>query len=586
MRNIGKIISVILSLALLSSCTVNVSNEDVTLPGVTIETYKPSTSASKTETEPAVTTEPTVTTLPVTTEPLTSSDTTEISTEASTEPSEAETSVSSVSKEETEAYFIVDSEGIMYAISGVNVRQKPDADSKRVGHLDKGDQVKVTGIVSNGWMRIKFKDGEYFVNGRYLTEFYEEEITTTATTVETALSTITTTVTTATSATTTEYISDEEIIEDELSNVVIDTNSYTALNYAEQKAVWFAYLDIDTMLSGADEASFRAKFSQAMDEVRFMGCNTVYVHVRAFGDAYYDSDYYAFAASYSGKMGGKCPFDPLEIMIEEAHKRGLSFHAWINPMRTTTKNRYKEMSSDYTLKKWYNSSSANGTYLVYNYKTEYYWLSPAYPAVRELICNGVAELVSNYDVDAIHIDDYFYPTTSASFDEEAYKASGTKLTLSEWRRNVVSILVKEMYSTVKACNSTVLFGVSPAGNTKNNYESYYADIYTWCSNKGYMDYIVPQIYYGYEDKLPFDTTALEWQGIVSEPSIKLVCGIAAYKVGLNDEWSTGSILKKQTDFINALGSYSGCAYYRYGTIFAPSDDVGDLMMTELLNLIA
>lgn len=586
MKYIGKIFSIILSLLLLSSCSLNVSHDDVTLPGVTIETYKPSTSVSQAETQPPVTSVPDTTAAFESSQ--TSSSTVSSSTDASSETTSAaqteQTVTSAVST--SEDYFISDYECIMYAISDVNVRQAPDADSKRIGHLDEGEQVKVTGIVSNGWVRIVFKNAEYFVNGRYLTDFYEEEVTTVTTTVSETTTTVTTTVTTATSAATTEYESDEEIVEDELSNVIIDSNSYTALNYAEQKAVWFAYLDIDTMLAGADEESFRSKISLAMDQVKFLGCNTVYVHVRAFGDAYYDSDYFAFAASYSGKMGGECPYDPLEIMIEEAHNRGLSFHAWINPMRTTTKSRFEEMSSDYLLKKWYNSSSANGTYLVYNSKTQYYWLSPAYPAVRELICNGVAELVSNYNVDAIHIDDYFYPTTASSFDEQAYKASGTSLDLSEWRRSVVSILVKEMYSTVKACNPSVLFGVSPAGNTKNNYESYYADIYTWCSQKGYLDYIVPQIYYGYEDKLPFDDTALEWQGIVTEPSVKLICGIAAYKVGLNDEWSSGTMLKKQTDYINSLSGYTGWAYYRYGTIFDPDSDVSELMMTELINLIA
>ncbi len=572
-----RIIAAILALIMLTSCSVHIKTDSEIPPSITIETYKPATT-SDTVTEPIITTTPEIT------DEQTSVSLSEITTSESTAEtiittapiiSEAVESVSETSSK----FEISDFDGIMFVISSVNVREEPDADSDRVGHLDEGEKVKVTGLVSNGWMRIEFKNGEYFVNGRYLTDRFEEDVTTEATTE------VTTVKSEITSSTTTEYESDEEIIEDELENVVTGNNSYKAMNYANQKAIWFAYLDIDSMLSGAMEAEFRTSIRSAFMNVSATGFNTVYVHVRAFGDAYYFSDYYAFTSAYSGRVGNRPDYDPLEIMIEEAHSLGLSFHAWINPMRTTTKERFKQMDDDYQLKKWYDSKTANGTYLVYNYKTEYYWLSPAYPAVRELICNGVSELVRKYDVDAIHIDDYFYPTTDDSFDEAAYKAANTDKTLSDWRRGVVSILVKEMYQTVKSCNDTVLFGISPAGNTKNNYESYYADIYLWGSTKGYCDYMVPQIYYGYQDKLPYDTTVAEWMTVVTNPSVNLVCGIAAYKVGLNTEWSSGNMLRRQVDLIAEYDEYKGYAFYRYGSIFKPSDDVVQLMTTELMNLL-
>lgn len=569
----------ILPLLILSSCGINVTYQDTPAPEVTIETYVSSPVTSVTE----------YTTAPET--QVISSDTSASTTEesAATEVTTVATTVTTVPSSEevtdSESYTITDCSGIMYAISNVNVRTLPDADSDRVGHLDEGDKVYVTGIVSNGWMRIEFKDGEYFVNGRYLSDIYEEETTTAVTTTAVTTTATTTPTAEATTVTTVPEYDDEEIIEDELENVIFGTNSYTALNYTEQQAIWLAYLDIDAMLSGATESEFRVAFSEAMTNVAALGFNTVYVHVRAFGDAYYYSDYYPFTAAYSGTLGVTPNYDPLEIMIEEAHKHGISFHAWINPMRTTTKTRYKEMSDSYTLKKWYNSSSANGTYLVYNSKTEYYWLSPAYSAVRELICNGVSELVSNYNVDAIHIDDYFYPTKDENFDSAAYKASGTNLSLDDWRRSVVSILVKEMYQTVKSCNSTVLFGISPAGNTTNNYNSYYADIYTWGSVGGYCDYIVPQIYYGYTDKLPFDDTLDEWNSIVTSPSVKLICGIAAYKIGINSEWSSGRMLKTQVALVNSTSGYSGYALYRYGSIFNPASDIETLVTTEIVNLL-
>ncbi len=567
MRIFAKLISILIALLILCSCTISTSKDNIEPPSITIETYG-SFSTSVTTTEPSTaTTEPSVTTVPTTTDEVTT--TTPIS-----EP-EITTEVTSGDELSIDDYEIADYECIMYAIASLNIRELPNADSNRVGRFNEGDEVMVTGLVTNGWCRVKYKDGEYFVSGRYLSDSYEFEVTTEATT-----TVITTTQTKPTSVTTTE----PEVEIDDEPNIIIGSNSYNALNYNTQKAVWFAYLDIDSMLLNATESEFRSDIKEAMTNVSLMGCNTVYVHVRAFGDAYYYSNYYAFTASYSGTMGKRPSFDPLKIMIEEAHKQGLSFHAWINPMRTTTDKRYKEMSTDYALKKWYNSSSTNGTYLVYDSSTKYYWLSPAYPAVRELICNGIAELVTNYDIDAIHIDDYFYPTTSSSFDSAAFKASGAK-DLASWRKSVVSQLVKEMYATVKSCNDSVLFGISPAGNISNNLNHYYADVITWCSEKGYMDYIVPQIYYNYDDKLPFDDTVLEWFSIVTEDSIDLICGIAAYKVGLNDSWSEGNVLKRMTDDVNSVNRYSGCAYYRYGSIFLADSDVKNLMDEEISKLI-
>lgn len=576
MRKSVLLFTLIFTILTLTSCAQKVSDDTAVQGTVTVETYASiSTQATTKESETA----PVYSTIEtseasVTTVPDTGTETTAV----------VETEVSA-------DYTITDYEATMYAVNSVNVRALPDADSDRIGHLDKGDKVNVTGIVSNGWHRIEFKNGEYFVNGKYLSDIYEEDeeettVTTAATTVATtATTTIATTVTTAT--TTTAATTEEEVLldeEDDISGIIssLGTNSYTALNYSTVKAVWFAYLDIDTMLAGATEAEFTESISEAFEYVASLGFNTVYVHVRAFGDAYYYSDYYAFTSAYSGTVGDKPSYDPLEIMISEAHKLGLSFHAWVNPMRTATKKNFEAMSSSYTLKQWYSSSSTNGTYLVYDSDTGYYWLSPAYSAVRELICAGIAEIVSNYDVDGIHIDDYFYPTTDESFDKLAFSVSRSS-DLAQWRRDTVSQLVKEIYSTVKGCNSSVLFGVSPQGNLDNNLNKLYADVELWCSTTGYIDYIVPQIYYGYSGSLPFDTTAVQWENLVTSSSVKLICGIAAYKVGTTTEWSSGSMLSKQTDYISTLSGYSGCAYYRYSSLVASSSDT--LLAGEIAGLI-
>lgn len=503
-----------------------------------------------------------------------------------------------------EPYRITDYEAIMYASSAVNIREKPDADSKRISHLNKGDEAHITGIVSNGWYRIKIKGNEYFVNGRYLSDYIEPDYEET-TTAKTSKPEITTPKTESseddihiedpvdddpdvqvenpgsTDEPTVSEIDDNPIVEQ--FTIPQGYSNYSALNYSTQKAMWFAYLDIDVMLANASESDFREQVSRAFINAKLIGCNTVYVHVRAFADAYYYSNLYPFAASYSGTAGVYPDYDPLRIMIDEAHNLGLSFHAWVNPMRTTTKKRFAEIDDRYAIKQWYNSDTTNGTYLVYDSDTGYYWLSPAYSAVRELICSGVAEIIANYNVDGIHIDDYFYPTTDKSFDKLAFQVSG-RSDLYQWRRDTVSLLVSDIYSTVKSCNPTVEFGVSPQGNIDNNLNKLYADVEKWCSEPGYLDYITPQIYYGYKDKLPFDSTAEAWQSLVKSPHVKLVCGIAAYKVGINVEWSSGEMLARQTNYINNLPGYSGCAYYRYNSLFAEGTDVSSLMTSERTQL--
>lgn len=644
----------------LSSCASRKPAETTAEMGVSIATFGVSLAPETSETLP----ETIATDIPVISE-------TSLATTAATERS-YKTAASTTKSPETEnaskessGYDIIDSSKVMYASSSVNVRELPDADSDRVGHLDKGDKVNVTGIVSNGWVRIEYKDSEYFVNGSYLEE-REPEVTSLpetkpAATTEppvTAPPETTALPTTAAPETTapTEQSGEYEIVSGEgymrvLENLNVRTkpstdgekvgtlkagdivtvtgvvsngwvrieynggeyfvsgdyltavvdgdiedgvpyenvgaltgvSGYSALNYPEQKAVWFAYLDIDEMLRNADRSSFTSKIASAFDEVKSLGCNTVYVHVRSFGDAYYNSAYFPFTAAYSDTLGVAPGYDPLEIMISEAHARGLSFHAWVNPMRTTSKDRYAEMSDSYTLKQWYNSDSTNGTFMVYDRDTDYYWLSPAYPAVRQLICNGISEIILNYNVDGIHIDDYFYPTTSSSFDKAAFEASGASDRAS-WRRSVVSSLVKEIYSTVKSCNSSVLFGVSPQGNIENNTDRLYADVAEWCSKPGYLDYVVPQIYYGFNDKLAFDAAAKQWAELCTCSSVRLVCGIAAYKVGVNSEWSSGKILSKQTDYIADMSRFSGVAYYRHGSVFGSANSSSSKMKSEIPGL--
>lgn len=360
-------------------------------------------------------------------------------------------------------------------------------------------------------------------------------------------------------------------------------NHYTPLNFKEQNAVWISYIDLQPMILGKSKNEFKENISKAYKEIKDLGCNTVYVHVRSFGDAYYSSQFYPYSKGITGEIGVEPGFDPLEIMIQKAHSLGLSFHAWINPMRCETEENMEKVSDSYDLKQWYSDSEKYDEYLVKVDSDNHYWLNPGVEAVRKLIADGAAEIVKNYDVDGIHIDDYFYPTTDTYFDAGIYVENGVKESLSEWRKNNVTKMVKSIYSSVKEQNPDVLFGVSPQGNMENNYEFMYADVKKWCSEEGYLDYIVPQIYFGFENSAkPFTRTTEEWSNIVTCDNVNLVIGLGVYKIGQEDEFlQTTGIIGNQIDISQNIKNCGGIALYNYINLFEPDDKLAERTGAEL-----
>lgn len=358
---------------------------------------------------------------------------------------------------------------------------------------------------------------------------------------------------------------------------------YTTVNFDEQKAVWISYIDLQPMLKGKTAKQFSDNISNAYENIKKLGCNTVYVHVRSFGDAYYKSKLYPYSKDIAGTIGQGTDFDPLDIMIEQAHSQGLSFHAWINPMRCETEENMQKIDDSYLIKQWYSDPQKFDEYIVRSDSDKHYWLNPAVEEVRQLIADGAAEIVKNYNVDGVHIDDYFYPTTDVKFDSGIYVETGVTESLSDWRLDNVSKMVKGIYDAIKSENKSVLFGISPQGNIENNYEYMYADVKKWCSEPGYADYIVPQIYFGLENtEKPFEQTSQDWSDIVTCKDVKLIIGLGMYKIGQDDEFlQTTGIIGEQIDLSKKLGNYSGVALYNYINLFEPQDDLVQRTSAEL-----
>lgn len=343
------------------------------------------------------------------------------------------------------------------------------------------------------------------------------------------------------------------------------------------RAVWIPVMHYADWMTGRSEEAFRRKVREVFAQCRDLGLNTVFLHVRAYADAYYCSSLFPTGAYLTGD------YDPLEIMTEEAHDAGLSIHAWINPLRCQTPEQLAALDKTYPLRQWYEDDILNGTRIVR--VDGRYWLNPAYEEVRQLVCDGVSEILEQYAVEGIHIDDYFYPTQDAAFDAEAFAESGYG-ELGEFRRASCNALVQALYDTVKAHDPNCIFSISPQGNLDADRETLYADAALWYSEEGYCDWMIPQLYYGFENQTcPFVQTLAQWQALPD--AAELIVGLAAYKIGNEDVWAgSGSlewvndpeVLSRETELV--LDQGLGISYYSFDTLFSPDAHEADMVGAE------
>ena len=374
-------------------------------------------------------------------------------------------------------------------------------------------------------------------------------------------------VTTSSVPTSSENPSQQTTTTPSTSSTVSSSDSNKTVNYDTVKAVWISYIDFASIMTNKSESAFRKNFEKVCKNAVDFGLNTLICQIRAFGDAAYPSEYFAWSQMVSG-VGKNPGYDPLKIMVELSHKYGLSFHAWINPFRTFLNIQISSVPSSAIFKKWYNDSSKKGRYIV-NVSNRWYY-NPGEPEVRELILNGVNEILNNYNVDGIHFDDYFYPTTDTSFDSASYSQYGGGKTLANFRRSCVSSLVKSVYDAVKSKNKNIVFGISPDANVDNDMNKLYADVKLWCSTNGYIDYICPQNYYNYDSESTSFTKALStWNGMVTASNVKLMVGLAPYKIGYKEDyWACTSANREKHKL-----SPDGCGAYGWQTKDAASSNI-------------
>lgn len=319
------------------------------------------------------------------------------------------------------------------------------------------------------------------------------------------------------------------------NNKVSQTLTNTKNDMSEMRGVWVSYISFGDITEG--EKAFKSKVDEIISTALNNKMNTLIVHIRPFGDALYKSDIFPYSHLLTGTQGKDPGYDPLEYFIKKAHENGLEFHAWINPLRIKVNGTPSNLSDNNLYNIWKNDNNTENDDWFIEWDGDIY-LNPAYPEVRKIIIDGVIEVVENYNVDAIHFDDYFYPTTSKEYDKTAYnkyldtvKNNNIPLSHSEWRSWNINTLISGVYSAVHSHSDNVKFGISPQGNISNN-ATINADIKTWCSVYGYIDYICPQIYVSLTHPLlPFNDTIKEWRKLTICNSVKLYGGLAIYKAG-------------------------------------------------------
>lgn len=348
----------------------------------------------------------------------------------------------------------------------------------------------------------------------------------------------------------------------------VKQNTY---NNEEMRGVWVSYMEL-TMENEKDKSQkrFTEKFEEIAENCKNLGYNTLVVQVRPFCDALYKSDYFPWSHILTGEQGKNPNYDPLKIICDVCREKNLNIHAWVNPYRISTQNSPSELSENnpYVKDSSVGFKTQSGTYL-----------DPSNENARKLIIDGIEEIVSNYDIDAIQFDDYFYPADMGSEDDAQYKeyingCENESMTLEEWRKANVNLLISEVYLRIHSIKNNVEFGISPQGNINNN-DKLFADVQLWCTTKGYIDYICPQIYFSLDNPaLTFEDSLQSWCELEFASNVNLYVGLAGYKAGTDDDEGTwlneDNILAQEYNIICKNEKANGLMMYSYASLF--SDD--------------
>ncbi len=344
----------------------------------------------------------------------------------------------------------------------------------------------------------------------------------------------------------------------------------------DMRGVWVSTVyNLDFPLSQTtDSNKLKKEIDTIVANCKEVGYNAIFLQVRPSADAIYPSKLFTWSRYLTG-ASGVCPdnnFDPLSYWIDKCHQNSIELHAWINPYRVT-KNGDDELS-----KLPCNHIAIQNPDWLVKYTDGNYYLNPGIPEVRELVVAGVKEILEDYDVDGIHMDDYFYPGRDF-VDEQTYALyNGRFSNIADWRRNNVNLLVKELHELSNSYGK--VFGISPSGiwdnkksnplgsdtNGKSSYSELFADSRLWVTN-GYVDYIAPQIYWEFGfSAADYGVLAKWWENVCEDTDVKLYIGLASYRAYDAKEssaWYGGVETLRQMEYNRQSRIIDGEIHFRY-----------------------
>ena len=331
----------------------------------------------------------------------------------------------------------------------------------------------------------------------------------------------------------------------------------------------------------------KAELITLLDRAAQLRLNAIFFQVRPACDALYVSEIEPWSIFLSGKIGEAPGFDPLAFAIEQAHARGLELHAWFNPYRAGYAA-WKDVPAKHIIKA--------KPYLVRRYGP-YYWLDPSEKEVQDYTTRVILDVVRRYDVDGVHLDDYFYPYPEKGRDGKflpfpdnpswsKYRSGGGKLERNEWRRQSVNQLVQRLHREVKAAKSWVSFGISPFGIWRpghpqqikglDAYDAIYADARLWLSS-AWVDYLAPQLYWPIHPPAQSFTALLKWWHEQNTARIPIWPGGSVARVGNTVK---GEEILRQVQ--HARGTETpGFIHWNLSSLVRNKDRVGDRLRDEL-----
>ena len=341
------------------------------------------------------------------------------------------------------------------------------------------------------------------------------------------------------------------------------------------KGAWIATVaNIDWPSANAvgNDSLQQAEMTFILDSLQSLGINAIIFQVRPTADALYESELEPWSHWLTGKQGRKPGYDPLDWMVQECHSRDMELHAWLNPYRINITSMKVDSLS-------YNHPFYQHPEWFWNYGKQWYF-NPALPDTREWICMVVYDVVCRYNIDAIHMDDYFYPYPIAKCelpDAADFARDPRGFTdIRDWRRDNVNLTIQAISQTIRDANPNVQFVISPFGVYKEgsgltNYYDLYADILLWIQN-GWIDYVVPQLYWNIGNKrADYEQLAHWWANAVDslstlndQRSTKLYIGMSPYRLGGAKElsaWREGNEIARQMRLNRTIPGIDGECFY-------------------------